>query len=132
MNLKRIANLLIASLAVMGVGLGTCVPASAQSQRDIEKRRKMEQEWRNIAIAAGLVGALGLLQNDKTLFFVGAAGALYSVHRLEQDRKSRNEMERLRAQYFSRTSFTRDGQRYVRRTVWKKGKKHFQFVKVKA
>jgi hypothetical protein len=30
---------------------------------------------------------------------------------------------------FGRRSFTRNGKRYVRKTVWKNGKKYYQFVR---
>lgn len=115
------------------VGVMAPVVASAQSARDlqrlIENRQDKKNEWRNIAIGAGAVALIGLLKKDSTLTFAGAAGALYSVWRYEQDRKSQSRLNRLRASYFSRGSFTRNGQRYVRRTVTRNGKKYYQFVR---
>ncbi len=117
------------------VALGTLAPALAPAQSrgswnwEIENRRKHKNEWRNIAIASGLLGVIGLLKDDGTLTFVGTAGALYSAWRYEQDRKSENRLRRARAAYFSKPYFYRNGTKYVRRTVWKNGKKHYQFCK---
>lgn len=94
-----------------------------------DQRQKTKNEWRNIAIASGLVGILGLMKDDNTLFFAGTAGALYSAWRYEQDRKSQSKIDRARAAYFSRPYFYRDGVRYNRRTVTRNGKTYYQFVK---
>lgn len=126
---KILAAGLIASTAVAPV------IAPAQSVRDLERlidrRQDKKNEWRNIAIAAGALGVLGLLKKDNTLFFAGTAGALYSAYRYEQDRKSQSRLNRARASYFSRTHFYRDGVRYNRRTVTRNGKKYYQFVRAR-
>lgn len=93
------------------------------------RRQRMKNEWRNIGYVAGGVALLGLLKNDSRLVFAGAAGALYSAYRYEQDRKSQNELNRLRAEFFSRPYFYRDGRRYDRRTVVKNGERYYQFVR---
>lgn len=98
-------------------------------QREYDNRQKHKNEWRNLAIAAGAISIIGLLNKDSTLTFAGAAGALYSAYRYEQDRKSQNRLNRARAYYFGRGWFERDGRRYERRTVWKGGKKHYRFVR---
>ncbi|RYG47736.1 hypothetical protein EON79_06510 [bacterium] len=100
-------------------------------RRDSESDRRQDtkNEWRNIAIGSGLVGVLGLLKHDNTLTFAGAAGALYSLDRYEKDRKSQNAQDRGRSSYFSRDHFTRDGDRYDRKTVTKNGKRYYQFIK---
>ena len=98
---------------------------------DAERRQRTKNEWRDIAIASGAVGVLGLLKNDRTLTFVGAAGALYSTYRYEQDRKSQNSLDRARAAYFSRPEFYRDGIRYERRTVDRNGERKYQFVRAR-
>lgn len=123
------------TLAIGGIALGVAAPSmvQAQSAKDLEKllqrRQDKKNEWRNIAYVAGGLGVLGLLKNDKTLFFAGTAGALYSAHRYEQDRKSQNKLQRTRAAYFSRSHFYRDGKKYVRKTTWKNGKKHYYFAR---
>jgi hypothetical protein len=118
---------------VAAVAVLTPAAAPAQSLRDLERaidrRQDKKNEWRNIAIASGALSILGLLNDDKTLFFAGAAGALYSAYRYEQDRKSQSRLARTRAAYFSRPYFVRNGVRYNRKTVWKNGKKYYQFVR---
>jgi flagellar biosynthesis component FlhA len=106
------------------------VPSTAQAQSSAEKRRQEKKnEWRNLAIASGALGVIGFIKNDKTLGFLGAAGALYSLDRYEKDRKSQNRIQRQRAQIFQRGYFVRDGKRYKRRTVVKNGKRYYQFVR---
>jgi hypothetical protein len=102
-------------------------------QRDLDalsnRRQQTKNEWRNLAIAAGAVAVLGVLQKDNRLVFAGAAGALYSLHRYEQDRKSQSQVDRARAAYFSQPYFYRDGVRYDRRLVTKNGDRYYQFVR---
>lgn len=97
--------------------------------RESARRQQTKNEWRNIAIGAGAVAIYGLLKKDNRLVFAGAAGALYSLYRYEQDRKSQSQIDRLRAEYFSRPYLYRDGVRYDRRLVTKNGQKYYQFVR---
>ena len=123
-----IALALAASLSV-----GAVSPAFAQAptRKELERRQQKKNEWRNIAYIAGALGVYGLLKDDKTLFFAGTIGALYAADRYEKDRKSQNKLERLRAEYFSRPYFFRDGTKYIRHTAYKNGKKVYYFSKVK-
>jgi hypothetical protein len=132
MRFKSITAGLIAATMVGGT-LATPLTANAQSSldRESQRRQKTKNEWRNIGIGSGAVALYGLLKGDKTLMFGGAAGALYSLNRYEQDRKSQSKTDRARAAAFDRASFTRDGKRYVRKTVTKNGKKYYQFVRAK-
>ena len=98
-------------------------------QSQIDRRQQTKNEWRNLAIGSGLVGVLGLLTKEPTLTFAGAAGALYSAYRYEQDRKSQSSLNRARAYYFSQPYFYRDGRRFDRRTVTKNGQRYYQFVR---
>ena len=100
-----------------------------KGQSEYDRRQQTKNEWRNIALAAGALSIIGLINKDSTLTFAGAAGALYAAHRYEEDRKSQNKMNRTRAYYFSKPYFVRDGRRYERRTVWVKGQKYYRFVK---
>jgi hypothetical protein len=93
-----------------------------------DHRQSTKNEWRNIAIGAGAVALLGLLQHDNRLVFAGSAGALYSLYRYEQDRKSQNKIDRARAAYFGQPYFVRDGKRYDRRLVTQNGERYYQFV----
>lgn len=130
MKLKSIvANM----LAVTALGGCVLAPITANAQSDLDRasshRQKTKNDWRNIAIGSGALGLFGLLKHDNTLTFAGTAGALYSLNRYEQDRKSQSKIDHARANYFSRQSFYRDGHRYTRRTVTKNGKKYYQFVR---
>lgn len=122
---------LVGAIALTGLAPAL---APAQSLKDLEKlisrRQEKKNEWRNIAIGAGALSILGLLRKDNTLFFLGAAGALYSLDRYEKDRKSQSRLNRTRAAYFNKTYFYRDGKRYERRLVTKNGKRYYQFVRV--
>jgi len=122
---------IIALALVATMSAGAISPTFAQSRQELEQRQKMKNEWRNIAYLAGALGVYGLLKDDKTLFFAGTIGALYAADRYEKDRKSQNKMERLRAEYFSRPYFYRDGTKYVRHTAYKNGKKVYYFSKVR-
>jgi hypothetical protein len=95
-----------------------------------DHRQDTKNEWRNIAYLSGAVLAYGLIKHDNTVAFAGGAGALYSLYRYEQDRKSQNDLKRLRATYFSHDYFYRDGVRYDRRLVTRDGVKYYQFVRV--
>lgn len=125
MNLKQLAAQSVAFLAVMSFAAAP-ISASAQSKH----RQDTKNTWRNLAIGSGVVGLLGLVKHDNTLTFLGAAGALYSANRYEQDRKSQSKSARARAEIFNRGSYTRDGHRYVKKTVYKNHHKYYQFVRV--
>lgn len=127
---NRISTILLAATIVFGA-LAPSV-SMASPQNTAERRQQTKNEWRNIAIGSGVLAVIGLLSKDKTLTFAGSAGALYSLYRYEQDRKSQSSLNRARAAYFSKPYFYRDGVRYDRRTVTKNGRKHYQFVKAKS
>ncbi len=93
-----------------------------------QRREQTKNEWKNIGIGSGIVAILGLLGNDSSVTFAGAAGALYSAYRYEQDRKSQNRTDRARYDLFSQDHFVRDGRRYDRKTVYQNGQKYYQFV----
>ncbi len=103
---------------------------SYQNQQS-DRRQQTKNEWRNIAYGAGAVAILGLLQKDNRLVFGGAAGALYSLLRYEQDRKSQSSMNRAVANYFGNDHFDRDGVRYDRRLVNQNGQSYYQFVRAR-
>jgi hypothetical protein len=129
MMLKRWTAIALAAIALGGA----VAPAQsfAQDWRDLASKHRQgkKNEWRNIGIGSAALGLLGLLKGDSTLMFAGTAGALYSAHRYEQDRKSQSKIDRARATMFGRREFTRDGRRYVRKTVYKNGKKYYRFVR---
>jgi hypothetical protein len=129
MKLKKLTASLLAAVALGGAVAPAPVIAQTWRDRESSRRQDKKNEWRNIGIGSAAVGLLGLLKGDSTLTFAGAAGALYSAHRYEQDRKSQSKTDRARAAMFNRRSYTRNGQRYVRKTVYKNGKKYYQFVR---
>ena len=124
MNKRTAFASFFAAITMAGVVL-TATPALAQDSH----RQKTKNEWRNLAIGSGAVSLLGLVKHDSTLTFAGAAGALYSANRYEQDRKSQSRSDRARASYFGKTHFYRNGHKYVRKTVWKDGHKYYRFVR---
>ena len=130
--MKNILKHLGPVLAIGAIALGAAAPSvgHAQSLNDLIKRRQdKKNEWRNIAYVAGGLGIIGLLKHDRTLTFAGAAGALYSAYRYEQDRKSQSKLQRTRAAYFSKPYFYRDGHKFVRKTTYKNGKKYYYFAR---
>ena len=130
MKTNRVFASLIGA-AVMGSTILACVPASAQSSLDraSHHRQKKKNEWRNIGIGSAALGVAGFATHNNALGFAGLAGAGYSAHRYEQDRKSQSQLDRLRASYFSRPYFVRDGARFDRRLVTKNGTQYYQFVR---
>jgi len=118
---------LIAAAGVMMAPISSVAQGSLEEQS--KRRQEKKNEWRNIAIGSGAVGLLGLLKHDNTLTFAGAGGALYSLNRYEQDRKSQSKIDHARAAYFSKPYFYRDGKRYVRKSVTRNGKKYYRFVR---
>src|SRR5687768_13333068 len=129
MNGKRATAGLLALIGAMGA-MVVPVTANAQTLEEQSSRRQQKRnEWRNLAIGSGAAAIYGLLKKDNTITFAGAAGALYSLHRYEQDRKSQSKIDRARAAAFGRRSYTRNGVRYVRKTVRKNGKTYYQFVR---
>ncbi len=130
--MKRFQPLMACVLAA-STGLMVAAPtfADAQSKQQLDQRQKKKNEWRNFAYAGGALAILGLLNKNSTMTAIGAAGALYSTHRYEQDRKSQNSLQRSRAQMYSRSSFTQNGARFNRKTVWKNGQKYYTFVRAR-
>jgi hypothetical protein len=124
MKLKAILSTVLA-MTILGGVLMSPIAANAQSSH----RQQTKNQWRNIGIGSAALGLLGLVKGNNTLTAVGAAGALYSANRYEQDRKSQSKSNRNRAYYYSHGSVTHHGNRYVRKTVWKNGHKYYQFVR---
>ena len=123
-------GLIAGVLAFSMIGATISVPTVAVAQ-SYKHRQEKKNEWRNLAYLGAGMGVLGLLNHDSTLTFVGAAGALYSANRYEQDRKSQSRMRRARASMFARGSFTRNGHSYRRYTTYRNGKKYYYFRRVK-
>jgi hypothetical protein len=89
----------------------------------------IDNEWGAIGAIAGGAAIIGALDDDPTLFFTGAAGALYSAYRYNEDLHSSDRVARLRASYFSRPYFYRGGVRYDRTEFNNGGQRYYQFVR---
>jgi hypothetical protein len=98
-----------------------------QRAREADNRQTQKNNWRNLGIAGGVVGAYGLITGNKTLAALGIGGGLYSASRYEADRKSQNSNDHKRYELFNRDSFDYNGHRYVRQTKTVNGKKNFYF-----
>ncbi len=112
----------------------TLMPAEAHAQKkslsqESKRRQSKKNEWRNIGIASAAAGVYGFVKGDKTLGVLGAAGAAYSASRYEKDRKSQSATDRQRAALYGRRSFTRNGQRYVRKVKVRDGQRYYYFAK---
>lgn len=127
MDFKHLVTKAAAVVALAGFA---AAPISAHAQSSYKHRQETKNTWRNLAYGGGAAALLGILTHDSTLTFVGAAGGLYSAYRYEQDRKSQSKMARARYNLFRHGSFTRNGHRYVRRTVYRNGAKYYRFVRV--
>ena len=125
MNIKANMTALLAA-AVVGASALPAVPAAAQ---DSHHRQQTKNQWRNAAIGAGAVGIYGLVKHNTALTAVGAAGTLYSLNRYEHDRHSQSHMDHVRAARYSRSAYSSNGHRYVRRTVVRNGQRYYQYVR---
>ena len=100
-NFRKLAAGLALGLATL---VPTMMPATAAAQTS--HRQKSKNQWRNLGIAGGVLGAAGLVTHNKTLAIGGLAGGAYSAYRYEQDRKGQRRQQdrydrRHRAQRFS-------------------------------
>jgi hypothetical protein len=137
MTRKSISTTAAALAAITASALLPAATAFAQGgwrnhhnyRQEADNRQKTKNDWRNLAIAAGGVGVLGLLQHDPTISLLGAAGGLYSLNRYEQDRKSQSNSDRARAEIYSHPYVYKDGDRYDRRVVNRDGRRYYQFVR---
>ena len=99
-NLKKAAAGILLGMAI---AVPTMLPADAAAQTS--RRQKSKNQWRNLAIAGGVAGVLGLATKNKALTYGGLAGGAYSAYRYEQDRKGqRREQDRNRASRWRRSS----------------------------
>jgi hypothetical protein len=67
--------------------------SEAQTRSQLQRRQQQKNQWRNIGYGAAAVGIYGAIKKDRNLTLLGAAGALYSAHRYEQDRKSQRRLQ---------------------------------------
>ena len=84
-------------------------------------------EWAGIAALAGGVAFVGALNDDPTLVFAGAVGTAFAISEYNADLQSSNGELRLRAAYFGKPYFWRNGIRYDRIVVVVGGVQSYQF-----
>lgn len=118
-TLLAMACFAVAAPSFAGMTYGNPAPAVVQKK----------DEWKKIGIASAAAGLLGLLTKNGTVTTLGAAGALYSAYRYEEDRKSTNRRDRDRARLYAKKTIWVDGHKYKRKTVKKGGKTYYQFVR---
>jgi hypothetical protein len=70
----------LAGAATVAVSLLT--PVAAQASQDTKN------DWRNLGIGSAIIAGIGLINHNSTLTAIGAAGAVYSGTRYEQDRSN--------------------------------------------
>ena len=128
MNIKNLIQTTIAGTLLLSA-LAVPMTASAQTQKELDHRQQQKNQWRNIGIASGAAGVLGLIKGNGLLAIAGIGGGLYSAQRYEQDRKSQNKMQRSRAEMFRHGYIYRNGHRYKKTTVMKNGHKYYAFVR---
>jgi hypothetical protein len=79
-------------------------------------RQKKKNNWRNLAIGAGVIAGHGLLRHNNTETLIGAAGAAYSASQYEKERKAQSRESAARHRYH-RYNGTRYTPRYHRRST---------------
>ncbi|HLK15166.1 MAG TPA: hypothetical protein VKT78_10200 [Fimbriimonadaceae bacterium] len=85
----------LATFGTLGLLLATMVApmtASADSRDRQDHRQDTKNNWRNLTIGSAVVGLLGLAGHNDTVAALGAAGALYSGYRYDQDRQSQDRI----------------------------------------
>jgi len=87
----------------------------------------ISNEWTAIAIGVGGVSLLVSLNSDPYLVFGGEWGQYYPYSLYEVDLNSPIRWRRLRARYFARTYFWRNGVEFHRHTVVRGGKRFYRF-----
>ncbi|MGV3618764.1 MAG: hypothetical protein ACO1SV_25860 [Fimbriimonas sp.] len=83
----------LVTLGVIATAVALPAVSTAQTRSQLQRRQQQKNQWRNLGYAAGAVGIYGALKKDRNLTLLGAAGALYSAHRYEQDRKSQRRLQ---------------------------------------
>ena len=87
----------------------------------------VDNEWLGIAALAGGAALIGALSNDPTLVFLGDVGASFAIVEYNADLQSPSPELRLRAAYFGKPYFWRDGVRYDRIQLTVGGVESYEF-----
>lgn len=141
--MKRISSIRGATAAMALCTLAGVLPTAALAapgrferrsdrtsvRQEAQNRQNTKNQWRNLAIAAGGAAAYGVIAKKPVIALAGVVGALYSLNRYEQDRKSQDSAARDRADLYSRSEYYHNGNRYERETVTQYGQKYYRFVR---
>jgi hypothetical protein len=79
----KLGSMFASGLALLTVGGMTLAPVTASASD--RHHRHEGNEWRDLAIGAGIVGTIGLLSHNDTLAVAGGAGLLYSAYRADEE-----------------------------------------------
>lgn len=101
-------------LTSLALSVAMLAPYAAHADHDRDQRRDSKKEWENLAILGGAAALLGKATHNKTLTNIGVVGGLYSLYRLDQDRRSRDRDCRARADFYDQEYFYEKGVRYDR------------------
>src|SRR5579863_5501073 len=92
-------NTLRTTLLVLMVLVLTAGMVSPAAAGNLQKRKN---DWRNIAIGAGALGVVGLLNHNSTEAIVGGLGAAYSASQYEHYRHRQSQARDWSRSYYRR------------------------------
>ena len=75
----------------MSIGTATLMAALTLVSGSVQADQNSKNQWRNLSIGAGALGAIGLATHSGPLAILGIGGAAYSASRYEKDRHHQSE-----------------------------------------
>jgi len=106
--MNKNTGIAVLTLAAMTTSLVMPIAASAA---DTAKTQKQKNDWRNLAIGAGVIAGHGMINHNTTETLIGAAGAAYSAKKYEDARKKQSQDNAYRARYHRRSGTYTTGNR---------------------
>jgi hypothetical protein len=110
----------VAMIALAAMTTSLAGPIAVRAD-DSAKTQKQKNDWRNLAIGAGVIAGHGAINHNTTETLIGAAGAAYSAKKYEDARKKQSQDNSYRARYHrtsgtyttgNRKYYTYNGSRY--------------------
>jgi len=110
----------VAVIALAAMTTSLVAPIAVRAA-DSAKTQKQKNDWRNLAIGAGVIAGHGAINHNTTETLIGAAGAAYSAKKYEDARKKQSQDNSYRARYHrtsgtyttgNRKYYTYNGDRY--------------------
>jgi hypothetical protein len=113
-----------AAFLMLAAMTGTIASPLTARADDSSKTQKQKNDWRNLAIGAGVIAGHGLLNHNSTETLLGAAGAAYSAKRYEDARKQQSQQQNNRAYYHRNGNgeYTSGNRKYY----WYNGHRYYQ------